>query len=244
MWLVLLSVASLVVLVYAGVFTAFSVKVTPEMERASRLPGTSEPVAGSRALVVPISNAAQVPTFQNGLGAFGAYNGSLLLLAEPDPMVPTLATNASIARALAYVTPTANGSYVPSEITFVGLPRVEGNATILDNVTVNVTALAEGRSGFLVRSDADGNVTFAPTERVTGGIARFDPAPALVSLFAFGAFGFVAPIVMLIATHRGVGARGVAGKAGLGLCPECKQPLPPTAADFCTRCGAWIKGRT
>src|SRR5207248_9082558 len=146
---------------YAGVFTAFSVSVTPEMERAERLPGAPAPVAGTRALVVPFSDAAQVPTCQNGLGSWGGYNGTLILAGDPGATFPATTPNASIVRALAYVAPTANGTYVPNDITFFGLPHAEGNATVLGNATVNVTALANGRSGFLVKADAENatNVT-------------------------------------------------------------------------------------
>lgn len=241
-WLVLLSLASLVVLAYAGVFSAYSVTVSPEMERAERLPEASEPRAGARALVVPISDAAQVPTFNNALAKSSGRNGTLLLVGDPDAAFPAVVKNASIVRALAYVTPTANGTFVPSDISFTDLPRADGNRTKTSNVTVNVTALAAGRSGFLVKADADENVTFVPTSNVAGAVARFDPAPALVSLFAFGAFGFVAPIVVLIVTHRGVGKRGIAGAGAVaGICPECRQPLA-AGAEFCLRCGAWLKG--
>lgn len=244
--LILLSVVSLVVLVYAGVFTAFSVPVTGDMERASRLPNETEPAAGLRALVVPLSDPTVVPTV-----ATGDPNGTLLLVGDAGFTFPAGATNVSLVRALAYVAPTANGSYQPGNVTFSNLPYVDGgNATATanasvrrENVTVDVASLAGGKAGFLVKADARPNVFFVSIDRVAGTVARFDPGSFVYAMFAIGAVGFVAPLVVIIVTHRGAPAgRAGPGAAIPGYCRECRAVLDP-GAPFCTKCGAYQDGR-
>jgi hypothetical protein len=232
-WLVLLSVLSLVLLVFAGVVAAFSAPVTPQMERANRAPGAPEPAAGERALVVPLTDVTLVPTFKNGLGADLGHNGSLLLLGDPGAAFPASADNRSLARALAYVAPTANGSYDPATIAFEGLPGA-GNAT------VDVASLAGGKSGFLVKGDAEANVTFVDRDHVVGSVAGFESSTLVYASLALCAFGFIAPLVALIRTHA---PRGKPGVGGAVACPECRAPVA-LDADFCTRCGAWTKGRS
>jgi hypothetical protein len=231
-WLVLLSVTSLVLLVFSGVTAAFSAPVTPDMERANRAPGADAPAVGTRALVVPVTDATLVPTFQNGLGAGFGHNGSLLLIGDAGAAVPASSQNNSLARALAYVAPTANGSYMPPTIPFEGLPAA-------GNLTVDIATLATGKSGFLVKGDAETNVTFVERERVLGTVARFEPSFSLYAALALGAFGFVAPLVVLIMTHA---PRAKPGIGGAIACPECRNPVP-LDADFCMRCGAWLKVR-
>ncbi|MFA5861234.1 MAG: zinc ribbon domain-containing protein [Candidatus Thermoplasmatota archaeon] len=238
---ILLSVISLVVLVSAGVLTAFSVTVTPDMERATRLPGAADPVAGMRALVVPIAAPTLVPTFLQPAPDAGAPEGALLLVADPGTSFPAQSRNASIVHALAFVAPTANGSFVPQTLTFTDLTHVEGNATIAENVTVDVNALAVGQTGFIVKAETERNITFVPTDHVVGTVAQYDPAPLIPSLFVLGGAGFVGPIIVLIVTHRGRAVSGV-GSVTAGLCRECRAPLD-AGSTFCTHCGAWQDGK-
>lgn len=232
---------SLVVLVSAGVLTAFSVPVTPEMERSTRLPGAAEPTAGMRALIVPIAAPTLVPTALDPAPEAGSPEGALLLVADPGASLPAQSTNATLVHALAFVAPTANGSFVPATLTFTNLTHVEGNGTVAENVTVDVNALAAGQTGFLVKAETERNVTFVATDRVVGTVAHYDPAPLIPSLFVLGGVGFVGPIVLLIVTHRGRAVAGVGSVTG-GLCRECRAPLE-AGSTFCTRCGAWQDGK-
>lgn len=231
--LALVSVASLVVLVYAGVLTAFSIPVTPEMEAAARLPGAAEPAVGQRVLVVPVPD----PTLLGTVAQDG--NGTLILVGESGTF-PSGARDASIVRALAYVAPTANGSYFPATLT-LNVTRVDANGSATrENVTFDVAALAGGRAGFLVKGDAEPSARFAETSRVVGHVARFEPGVGLVTLFALGATGFAAPLLVLIFTHRASGRPGVQGVPA-GVCRECRAPLA-ASAGFCYRCGALVEG--
>lgn len=216
-WLALVSVLSLAALIVAGVTTAYSVPIA------------DGPYAGSRALVVPPPDATRLPT----VAATG--EGALILVADPGATFPAAALNASIVRALAYATPTADGSYVPPTLDF----NLSG-----ENVTIDVAALAGGRSGYVVKGEGWGggedNVTFATTDRVLGTVSRFDPSGRIVALFVGGSVGFVLPLVVLMATHRGAGRAGLPAGVPAGACPECRAPVPQ-GSDFCTRCGAWLK---
>jgi hypothetical protein len=215
-WLAVVSVASLVVLIYAGVFTAFSVPVTTGAH------------AGTRALIVPVADATAIPTVRMD------GNGTLIVIADPGASFPAAAGNVTIVRALAYVTPTADGTYVPANETF----NLSGAATTLD-----IAALAGGKSGYLVYDeDAKTNATFATTDRVVGAVSRFDASTQLVAYFIIGSFGFVIPLVVLMATHKGAGVRGPPAGVARDSCPECRAPVPP-GQDFCTRCGAWVQER-
>lgn len=239
--LIVLSVISLVALAYAGVITAFSVPVTSAMEAQARLPGADEPHVGERALTLPFADPTQVPTVLSPGSDPSAKNGTLLLVADPGSSFPAGAQNASLVRALAFVAPTANNSYVPPTLTLPNVTFVDagGNVTT-ENVTVDVGALAGGKAGFLVKGDAERNVTFAPTDHVLGTVARYDAAGLLYTLFALGAGGFVLPIVVIIVTHKGAARAGVPGglAAPSGACRECRAPMQP-GATFCTKCGAW-----
>lgn len=239
--LVILLVVSLIVLVSAGVLATFSVRVTPDIERATRLPGAADPSAGMRALVVPIASPTLVPTFLQPAPDGSAPQGALLLVGEPGASFPSQTTNASIVRALAFVAPTANGSFVPATLTFTNLTHVEGNATVPENVTVDIKSLASGHTGFLVKEETSRDVRFVPSDHVIGTVAQYDPGLLVPALFVLGGVGFVGPIIVLILTHRGRAVSGV-GSVTAGVCRECRLPMD-AGSTFCTRCGAYQDGK-
>lgn len=214
-WLLFgLSLASLLAMTYAGVSFAMSIKVTPEI-------AAMEPEAklGSRMLLSSIASQEDVATF--------AKNESPALLAtasEPGALVAQ-ARNVSIGRAMAFVQPDVNGTYEPETL------------TLRDNTTVNVTALAAGGTGWIVRGTNEPTPRFVPQEQVIGIVRQFQNATLLPALFVGGIVGFLAPLVTIVLTHRGGGPR----LAAVGnLCLECRAPMP-ASADFCTRCGAYAR---
>lgn len=243
-WVLLsLALLSLAILAYGGVSFAFSVPIEQRMVDAMALPGHADLAEGERALVVPLPDGASnatVPTWAaNGSESFGAP-GAVLLLGDPGASFPNAATNTSIARALAWVAPDKDGAYAPAMLNLSGAPS--RNAT---NLSVDVGALALGRSGFIVKGDAEDAPRFVEADRVVGQVARFDPAAAYDVMLAIGGLGFVVPLAVLIVTHRGAGRKGLPagaapGSAPVGTCPECRAPLA-AGQDFCTRCGAWLK---
>ena len=227
-WLLIaLSLSSLVVLSYAGIAVAFSVPITTEMAEENSLDGKG-PRAGDRAVIAPIVAAKDVVTF-----ARDPANTSMLLVAQRAAIFPAAAEQPSLVRALAYVSVLHNLSYAAPTIDFVDLPSADGPF----NATVNVTQLANGQNGFFVKSDASREIRFVPSTGVVGEVARFESSLWIFGLVAFGALGFVAPLVALILTARPVKPARV-GLPG-AACPECRRPLP-AGADFCMACGAWI----
>lgn len=213
-WLLFgLSLASLLAMTYAGVSLAFSVKVTPEMEAAD-----AEARVGSRMLVRMVSDPSEVHTFQDGTVA------DLLVSGRTAGFVAA-ATEIEIGRAVAYVSPDGNGTYSPATVR-----ARDGNET-------NVSALAQGGTGWLVQGEDDPAPRFVPSERMLGKAERFENATILPALFMAGLVGFVAPLVVIVATHKGAGRRGSPTGA---FCRECRAPMPPSAT-FCMRCGAYVK---
>jgi hypothetical protein len=202
-WLALASIVSLATLVVAGVTTAYSVPVAP----------------GQRALVVPPADATRIPP------------GTLVAVGDPGATFPAGTLNSSIVLALAYVAPTANGSYVPATLD----ANLGGR-----NATLDVAALAGGKSGYLAHREGDANATFVETGRVLGTVSRYAASSSIVALFVGGSVGFVLPLVVLMATHRGTGRPGVPAGMAAGACPECRAPVP-AGHGFCTRCGAWLQ---
>lgn len=226
--------ASLAVLVYAGVSLAFSVPV--DDETAAGFAGVEgAPRAGARATVVPVVDAAVVETLaRGGDGRALGFAGTLLAYGEPDGSVPATAEDVRIARALAFVTPDANRS---DELALENVPLLDENGTLVAaNLTLNVTHLAGNATGFLMKVDRSNETFFVAQDRIVGEVARFDAPSKAIALFVAGALGFVAPLVALIATHRASGARGPAE----GVCRECRAPMSP-GADFCLRCGAYVR---
>ena len=222
-WLVALAVGSLVVLLYASIALALSVTVTPEMEAANRVPG-APPLAGARALLVPLADPLRA-------------KDQLVVAGGTESGFPSGAQNASMGRVLAFVAPTANGSYVPATLELTNVSMVENGTATRGNLSVDVTALAAGRSGFIVKGDAEARPRFVEESGVLGAVARYETPLSLLAMFSFGGIGFVAPLVVLILTQR---RRGVAGvPAQVGGCPECRAPVEP-GAGFCMRCGAWL----
>lgn len=240
-WLALFAVAGLVILVYAAVVTAFSVTVTDQMERANRGPNAAEPAVGSRALVIPITDPSLIPTVADPRGSVDV-NGTLIVAGDEVGSFPSSVTNASMGRALAYVAPSANMSYVPPLLTLALVFVDEANATERrENVTIDVSALAGGRTGFILKGDAEGAPRFAERDRVAGSVSRFEPTSRLITLYVVGGFCFLMPIVTLIATHKGAGRAGP-GAVPTGACPECRASVAPSDT-FCYRCGAYVDGR-
>lgn len=214
-WLLFgLSLASLLAMTYAGVSLAMSIKVTPEI-------AASEPDAklGSRMVLQSVSSREQVATL--------AENETPALLAtasEPGALVAQT-RNVSVGRALAFVQPDANGTYEPETL------------TLRDDMTVNVTALAAGGTGWIVQATNEPTPRFVPQDQVIGIVRQFQNATLLPALFVGGIVGFLAPLVTMVLTHRGGGPRVMATG---NLCLECHAPMA-ASADFCTRCGAYAR---
>lgn len=225
-WLVALAVGSLVVLLYASIATALSVTVTPEMDAANRVPG-QPPLAGSRALLVPVADPLRA-------------KDTLLVGGATESGFPSGAQNLTMGRVLAYVAPTANGSYVPATVEFANVTMVENGTATQGNLTVDVAALAAGRTGYVVKGDAEARARFIDARDALGTVARYETPASLVAMFSFGGVGFVAPLVALILTQRRKGVAGV--PVEVGGCPECRAPVEKGAA-FCARCGAWMPGK-
>lgn len=225
-WLLFgLALGSLVLMTWAGVLLAFSVPLD-ESARAEN------PEAGeaTRAIVVPANDLAGVATFASGrepvLLAAGTQEGSF----------PVSAQNVSLGRALARVTPTENGSYEPATLELADVPTTNGTT----NLTLDVAALAGGASGFVVLSRGEAEPRFVSDEQILGEVAAFESTTGLWTRFGMGLLGFLAPLVVLVVTHKGGRRAGAGEGAGLVGCRECRAPLPPRS-EFCTRCGAWTK---
>lgn len=213
-WLLFgLSLGSLVILTYASLLVAFSV-----------------PVDGERALVAPVVD----PTLVKTHGRDG--EGELLVSGEGEGAVPSTASNVSMGRALAYVSPGANGTYSPASLALADVPAENGTR----NLTLDVATLAGGASGWIVLDEGAEEPRFVRRDDALGTVARFESTVTLGSYLALGTVGFIAPLVALIATHRGAGRKGAAG-AAVNACRECRAPLAPNDA-FCTRCGAYRSG--
>ncbi|GEM_PF-5654371 len=242
-WLLLsLAILSLVLLVIGGVVLAYSVPVTDAMAQGARLPGDAEPTPGERAVALPIQDPAHVANLTSGGGdPITGRAGALLVVADPGFSFPAGAGNVTVVRALAYVQPGANGSYAQDSLALGNLTRVENGTLVTYNATVEVNALALGKTGFLVKADADSTIRFVDDSRVVGQLQGYVDSTSAYWFLIAGALGFVLPLTYLILTHRGAGKRGLPG--GLpgvtGVCPECRSPVP-AGAEFCTRCGAWI----
>lgn len=212
-WLLFgLSLGSLVILTYASLLFAFSV-----------------PDEGSRALVAPIVDPTLVETHAR------EGKGERLVAGDGDGAVPSTSSNVSVGLALAYVSPGANGTYSPALVELTDVPT--GNGT--QNLTVDAAQLAGGQSGWIVLGDDDAAPRFVPREQALGTVVRHESPVTLGVYLALGLVGFVAPLVILIATHRGAGRAGP--NATLNVCRECRAPLAPNET-FCTRCGAYRSG--
>lgn len=219
-WLLFgIALASLVLMTWAGILLAFSVPVDDPTRAAN-------PGAGDRAIVLPIRDPSLVATHARGPDA------KLLAAGDADGAFPVNAKDVSFGRALAYVAPDANGSYDPATLELADV-RVSNGTT---NLTIDVAALAGGERGFLVMPSGADEPTFLREPDVLGEVGAFDSTASLAGRFALGLAGFILPLVILVATHRGGARRG----AGVIVCRECRAPLPP-ATDFCMRCGAWTK---
>lgn len=236
-WLLLaVSLVSLTILLYGGVSLAFSVDVDGDMERANRLPGQPAPADGQRALVLPLVEPREIATFEKGGEAVLGHPGALLVLGDDDGTFPASAVNVSLARALAYVEPGPNGTYAPLALS--GVPMVEGENATTTNLTLDVGALAGGRSGFVVKPDALAEPFFVVPEDVVGQVAQFESQGDAFLLLFLGAMGFVLPLIALIVTHKPSGKPGVGPGSG-PICPECRAPTM-AGHDFCARCGAYF----
>lgn len=212
-----IALASLVMMTYAGVLLAFSVRLTPELLDANR----DLPEAG-RAIVVPIADPQLVRTH----AATG--EGALLAAGKKEGAFAANAQDVTLGRALAWVPigTTAN-------VTLTDVPSRNGTS----NLTVDAAALAGGREGWIVMGSGEEAPRFYAREEVLGEVARFSSGAALGWTFAAGIAGFVAPLVALIFTHRPSGKKGALEFA----CRECGAAMP-RGAEFCLRCGAYRSG--
>lgn len=214
------SILSLMLMTYAGVLLAFSVPLTSEMLRLN--PDAPE---ATRVVVVPITDPRVVRTHAEH------DEGAYLVSGELDGSFPASAHGTSMARALAYVPPPVDGVYEPANLTLTGVPSAHGAS----DLSVDVAALAAGRSGWIVMGAAEETPRFLAREDVVGEVARFASSSGLGLAFGAAFVGFVGPLIVLIVTHKPTGRRGPPVTIG---CLECGAPLP-TTADFCLRCGAY-----
>jgi len=219
-WLLFgVALASLVLMTWAGVLLAFSV----ELDDAAR---AANPEAGdaTRAIVLPANDLGSLATHAED-GEAG-----ILVASETQGNLPSGATGVSLGRALARVAPDENGTYTPGTIELVDVPSANGTT----NLTLDVAALAGGAQGFLVMGAGETEPRFVPDERVLGTLGQFASATSLWARFAVGLAGFLMPLLMVVATHRG----GKRAGADVAVCGECRAPLP-ARASFCLRCGAY-----
>ena len=163
--------------------------------------------------------------------------------------VPFQNRDGDLARALAYVVRNASGGFDVPALHLANLTTLDvhevpqrdasGNVSVR-NLTLDLALLA-GDAGFVVkRDDAPApEATLVPLERVHGKVLRVVPASALWQALGLAAFGFLLPLGLIIASHRGRGARGVGGGP---VCPECGRPTQGGVA-FCVRCGALLPKR-
>lgn len=231
-----LSLGSLVIMSYGAIAVAFSVPVTEEMAQANAV-AEDTPDVGLRAVVRPVVNPADVDTLrEDGVAAW-------LLTAEREAAVPAMAEGVALVEALAYVSVLHNGSYAEPQLALTNLTAAgEDGAPITYNATVNLTDVAGGRSGYLVKTSSERNVTFVPLDGVLGTVDRFESPAWSYGLVVMGTIGFVTPLVALIATHRPTGTRGLGGARAVAVCPECRRPVAPESG-FCTACGAYLPGK-
>lgn len=246
-WLLLsLAILSMVLFVLGGLSLAYSARIGDDAADAARLPGDEGPLHGTRVLAIPIEDPKTLPTLANhaGTDALHQRDGALLVTADDAGDLPASAHNVTLVRALAYVAPAGNGTYAPATVRLQNLTRVEGGNVTTYEQTVDVAPLALGKAGYLVKADAEGAIRFVPAERVMGEARAFLETSDVIWLLAITGAGFLGPVLWLIMTHGPSGTKGVPGGVPgvMGGCPECRAPLPP-GADFCTRCGAWVKER-
>lgn len=246
--LILLALGSLALLAYGGIIWAFSVPVSDEASAAMTLPGGEGPPAGERAIVVPVADARVVRTFADNASASHGHPGDVLALGRLEQSFPASARDVTLVRALAHVAPGANGTVEPAVLNLTGVPAVvDGNAT-LANYSLDLSALANGSAGFVVKADTAAQPMFVSEEAVIGQVSGYQTPGSLILLFVSSAFGFFVPLLALVLTHRGAGVAGpgIGADAGAtaheGFCRDCRAPLAP-AEEFCTRCGAWRPGK-
>lgn len=218
-WLLFaLSIASLIILTYASVLLAFSVEVTDEMLAAN--PGVDD----GRAIVLPVAQPKFVPTLAEG------GEGALLVTGLTEGSFPASASNTTLARALAFAPEDS-----PRTIAIANVTVPNGTT----NLTVSLDELGAQGAGFIVKGDGEAAPRFVPMGEIVGRVDHVEGSGGLLSLFALGAIGFLAPLIAAIATHRGGGRRGPTG--GI-VCRNCRAPLAPDA-QFCLRCGEYREGR-
>lgn len=235
----LLALASLAVLIYGGVSLAFSVPVDQRAVEENAQPETGVP-AGHRAVVVPIVDPGLVPTLAGDGDPFLGHPGAFLAWGQPDGMFPANAKDVRLGRALLHLsagTPpneTAESRFV--NLTGVPMPHRDDPRGV-DNLTLNLSALWDGRAGYIVKPDHLEEPLFVAQEEVVGQVVRFEAPVQYGLILAGGAFGFLAPLTVLVMTH---GGQKRAPTGGLGMCAECRAPLAQ-GERFCVRCGAWSK---
>lgn len=228
---------SLAVLAYVGVLLAFSIAIDDAIVSESRPAGVAVPEVGARAIVLSTGSPTSVATAARDNGGFLGHAGAWLAVADAPAGLPWAVSQPHLVRALAYVSPGAFGAYAYDNITFEELPGAA------PNLTVDVSELAAGRTGFIVKGDNEATPWFVTTEMVVGQVVRFEPEASLFWLFVFGAAGFVVPLVVVVMTHRPSGRPGlpanVKGVAGgsTRVCQECFAGLS-SHDSFCLRCGA------
>lgn len=215
----------------------------------------------ARAVVVPVSDPRAVASFANGALAHG-HAADVIAFGVPGGMLPMGSENVSYARVLAYVEPNATGDYEPDILELHGVPMPAPRAGFQaptndtndtnetqdahgvtfcgklcpDTLVLNVTELAQGGTGFLVKRDNERDAFFVPSDDVIGKVARIDPVSRLVMLFAGGSSAFMLAALSLVMTHTPPGRAGV----DLRACRECRSEVAP-ADPFCVRCGAWLQ---
>ncbi len=253
------AILSLFLVAYAGLLFLQTVPVTPAAADAMTV-GDARPLApGDRVLLESVNAPGDVRTALDANGTLTALGaaGDVLYRADdagpslPSRLLPVPASGGSLTRALAYVArnATTGGWDVPGlgarNVTNLTIPAVFGpgpNGTMArTNLTVNLASV-NGTAGFIVKPDAAdaAEPDLLPLDRVQGRVDRVITAGSLWFSLILSSVGFLVPLALIIASHRGRGVSGVPG-AGGPACPECGRTVDQPSLGFCPRCGASLR---
>lgn len=242
------ALASLALLVYGGVSVAFSVSVSDADAEANSGPTGGIP-SGWRALVVPVTDASLVPTHANERDASLGHAGAFVVHGKKDGFLPVTARDTAVGRALLHVSSEvsaeANASAEPRlvNLTNVLLPHPDA-ANGTGNLTLNLSAIPAGESGFFLKPDHAENATWVADAAIVGQVIRFEPPSRAYTVLGGAALALVFSLIGLFTTHSGAGVRGAPGidLPESNACRECRAPLAANES-FCMRCGAWKEHR-
>lgn len=217
-WLLFtVSVCALGLMTYGGVLFAYSVPLSPAM-----LDANPDLPAAERVIVWPRGAPETLPT--HAADGRGAY----LVIGYANGTMPAAATHARLARALIFVEP---GASTGATVDLVDVPSANGTT----NFTIDVGARSGGAAGWIVMGAGEDAPWFVGRDAVIGPALRLASNAELALLLVGGFLGFLAPLAVVVATHR---PRASPERAGALYCRECRAMLP-ASATFCLRCGAY-----